>query len=107
MSIPSRLLNKTATLYTKAAGTVNEFGEAAFSWSALAEAVKVSLQPSKEELNFTLHGHTYACRNIVYVNYRTDIIPGDYIEIDSVKYLVVSVENEAGRSHHLKLFVTK
>ena len=36
MSIPSRLLNKTATLYTKTAGTVNEFGEAAFSWSSLA-----------------------------------------------------------------------
>ena len=107
MSIPNRLLNKEATLYTKAAGTVNTFGEAAFSWSSLAEAVKVSLQPLKEETAFTLHGHTYVCKNVVYVNYRTDIVSGDYIEIDSIKYLIVTVENSAGRSHHLKLFVTK
>jgi len=107
MAIPDRLLNKTAILYTKAAGTVNEFGEAAFSWSSLAEGVKVSLQPSKEEIAFTLHGHTYACRNAVYINYRTDIVPGDYIEISSDKYLIVSIENEAGKDSHLKLFVTK
>ena len=107
MSIPDRLLNKTATLYTKAAGTVNEFGEAAFSWSSLAESIDVSLQPLKEELSFTVGGHTYACKRVVYLNYRTDIVSGDYLEIDSTKYLIVGFEDEAGRGHHLKLFVTK
>ena len=107
MSIPDRLLPKRAIIYTKTAGTKNTFREASFSWTIVDTDVKVSLQPDKEELSLTLHGNTYVCRDRVYLNYRTDFVAGDYIEISSVKYLIVSVNNEAGKDEHLKLYVTK
>jgi len=103
----SDLLNKTAKVYRKSQSNVNEFGEKSFSLSVIINNLKCTMQPSREELTFTLHGTTYVVREVVYCEYRTDIQPGDYIEIDSKKYLIVSVLDDGGQQYHLKLFVTR
>ena len=109
MSISSGLLNKTAKVIIKdrTGGTANTFGETAYTESDSISSLKIALQPVREELSFTLRGTTYVVRNVAYCNYRTDINPGDLLEIDSVQYLIVSVQNDGGRDHHTKLFVTK
>ena len=107
MSISKNLLNKLAKIYAKSKSSVNEFGESSFSLSSSISELKVSFQPVVEELSFTLHGTTYVVRNKVYTDYRTDIYPGNIIEIESKRYLIVSVENEAGRNVVTKLFITK
>ena len=107
MSIPNRLLNKEAKIYTKASGSVNSFGEVNFTLSTSVPSVKVALSVSKEELTFTLHGTTYKSRLAMYTNYRTDIIPGDVAEIDQVRYLILSVENESFKDHHVRCYIDK
>jgi len=107
MSISSAMLNKTATVYSKSRSTVNEFGEKEFTLASSVSSLSVALQPVREEMTFTLHGTTYVARNVVYCNYRTDINDGDIIEIDSQKYLILSVGNDGGRDHHLRMYVIK
>jgi hypothetical protein len=101
------LLNKTAKIYTKSKSNVNDFGESAFSLSTTINSLTCALQPVREELTFTLHGTTYVVRKVVYCEYREDINPGDMIEIDSVKYLIVSVGDDGGQEDHLKLYITR
>jgi hypothetical protein len=107
MALSDSLLNKTAKVYTKSAGTVDSFGETAFSLSASINELSVAIQPVKEQLEFTTGGKTYVVRNVAYCNYREDISTGDYLEVDGEKYLIASVENDGGRNHHLRMYVTK
>ena len=107
MEISSAFLNKTAIFYTKTRSTVNDFGEKSFTLTEVDSDIKVAMQASEEELEFTLHGTTYAVKTIVYLNYRTDIVPGDLVTIDDLQYLIVTIENESGQDKHLKLYVTK
>jgi len=101
------LLNKTATIYRKSFSSVNSFGERDYSLSVVVSNLTCTIQPVREELSHTLHGTTYVIRDVVYCEYRTDILPGDIIEIDSSQYLIVSVQNDGGQNHHLKMYVTK
>ncbi len=107
MSISDSFLNKTAKVYTKSAGSVNSFGETDYTESASITDLAVALQPSKEQLDFTVGGKTYVVRNVAYCNYREDISVGDYLEVDSKRYLIASVENDGGMDEHLRMYVTK
>ena len=100
----SSLLNKTATIYRKVQGSVNEFGETSFTLSSV-ETIDCAIQPSREELTFHRGGHDYIATNVVYCEFNVNISPGDYLEVDGVKYLVLSVMDDAGREHHKKCFV--
>ena len=107
MSISSDMLNKTAVIYTKSQSTKNDFGEYAFTEAESISSVSVALQSVKEELSFTLHGTTYVARHLIYCNYRTDITPGDVAEIESIKYRIISVENDGGRDHHIRMYAVR
>ena len=101
------MLNKTATFYTKTRGVANDFGEKPFTQTEIEADVKVALQVAEEELSFTLHGTSYVVKDILYLNYRTDISPGDLVTIDALQYLIIAIEDESGQGTHLKMFINK
>jgi len=107
MEISEAFLNKVATFYTKTQGVANAFGEKSFTLTEVADEVKVALQVADEELEFGLQGNTYVVKDILYLNYRSDISPGDLVTIDSLQYLIVSIEDESGQGTHLKMYITK
>lgn len=108
MSISDDFLNITAKVYSKnRSSTPNDFGEKSFTLDSSIVSLKIALQPLKEELQFTVHGDTYVSRNVAYCNYRSDINPGDILEVSNLQYLIVGVEDDGGRSHHLRIYVTK
>jgi len=107
MGLSSRLLNKTAKVYTKSKGSVNEFGERSFSLSTSISTLKCTVQPLRESLEIKRAGKTYVVTKVVYCDYRTDINPDDIIEIDNEQYLIVAVEDDGGRQHHLKIYIVK
>jgi len=103
----TNLLNKTATVYRKATLSINEFGERQTILSTIVSNLKVALQPLKEELSHSYEGHTYVIRDVVYCSYREDILPGDIIEINNKTYFIISVENDGGRNHHLRMLIVQ
>ena len=107
MGLSSRLLNKTAKVYTKSKGSVNEFGERSFTLSESISSLSCAVQPLRESLEIKRTGKTYAVTKVVYCDYRTDINPDDIIEIDNEQYLIVAVEDDGGRQHHLKIYIVK
>jgi len=107
MGVSSKLLNKTAKVYTKSKGSVNEFGERSFTLSESISSLKCAVQPLRESLEIKRAGKTYVITKVVYCDYRTDIDPDDVIEIDNKQYLVVAVEDDGGRQHHLKIYIVK
>ena len=58
-------------------------------------------------MRLTLQGTNYVVRDVMYCAHRSDIATGDVAEIEGQKYLVISVENDGGRDHHLRCLVTK
>jgi len=107
MGLSSRLLNKTAKVYTKSKSSVNEFGERSFSLSESISSLSCAVQPLRESLEIKRAGKTYVVSKVVYCDYRTDINPDDIIEIDNEQYLIVAVEDDGGRQHHLKIYIVK
>jgi len=107
MEISPAFLNKSATFYTKTQGTANDFGEKSFTQTEIESDVKVALQVADEELTFTLHGTTYIVKDVLYLNYRSDVSPGDLVTIDSLQYLIISIEDESGQGEHLKMYISK
>lgn len=103
----SEFLVETGTVYSKSkASAPNDFGEKSFSLSEDVANLQCVRMPVREKLEHNLYGTTYVVTDIVYCEYREDINPGDYIEIDSTNYLITAALNPGGQSHHLKLFVT-
>ena len=111
MSISDHMLNKMADVYTKVKGDPNDFGETDFVLSKIISDIPIAFQvpisKREEELRFDIKGTTYVAKRIAYCNYRTDINDGDYLEVDSIKYLICSVQDNGGRGHHLRLLVTE
>ena len=99
------LLNKIAIVYRKSSGSANSFGECSFSLDAIAGTVACALQPIREELSFHRGGSDYVVTNTVYCDIGVDITPGDYLEIEGLKFLVLAVMDDAGREHHYKCYV--
>lgn len=107
MEISPAFLNRTAAFYSKTRGAANDFGEKSFTQTEIASDIAVALQVASEELEFSLHGTTYTIRDILYLNYRTDVSPGDLVTIDALQYLIISIEDESGQGTHLKMYITK
>ena len=107
MSISSRLLNKTAKVFEKQPGPPNEFGEDTYTIVEKISELKLAFQSQREELQFTTAGLTYTSRMAAYCDYRTDINPNDLLEVDGQRYLILSVEDDGGRGHHLRMFVSR
>ena len=105
MSLSNHLLNKTGKVYTKVKGAVNDFGEAAFTLSESVDEVEIAFQPVRDDIEFTLHGTTYVASHVAYCNHREDIAPGDILEVESIQYRILGVQNDGGRNHHLRLYV--
>ena len=105
--ISSELLNMTGTVYSKTKGSRNSFGEKSFSLNTSINNLKLALQPTREEYKITLNGTVYISKKVAYCNYRTDINPGDILEVNNIRYLIVSVEDDGGRQDHLRMFVSK
>ena len=106
MALSDHLLNKTAKMYTKVRGAVNDFGEADFTLSETIDEVDIAFQPIREDdVRFKVGGTTYVATHIVYCNYREDIAPEDVVEIESIQYRIVGIQNDGGRNHHLRLYV--
>ena len=101
------LLNKVGIVRTKSQGDKNSFGEKDFTLSDAITDLACTIQPVRGELAFNIRGTTYTASKQVYCGYRTDITPGDYIEIDSIDYLIISVQDDAGRGNHLKMYVVQ
>lgn len=101
------LLNKTADLYRPSvSGTPNEFGERENTPGTKISTIKICLQPYKDKYQIEFGGYTFWVELVVYTTFE-DIKEADIIEVESKKYMVVSVENEGGQDHHLKVFVVK
>jgi len=105
--ISSGMLNMTGKVYSKSRGSKNSFGERSYTLNTSISSLKLALQPTREEYKITLNGTVYTSKKVAYCNYRTDINPGDILEVNSTRYLIVSVEDDGGRQHHLRLFVSK
>ena len=100
-----KLYNKVGTVKTKVQGDKNTFGEKDFTLSESITDLACTIQPARAELTFNIRGTTYTASKTVYCDYREDIDPGDYIEIDEITYLIGTVQDDAGRGHHLNIYV--
>lgn len=101
------LLNKTAVLYRPSVGgTPNEFGERESTPGSEIATIKVCMQPYKDKYQLEFGGYKFWVELVVYTTFL-DVRDADIIELESKKYMVVSVENEGGQDHHLKVFVVK
>jgi len=100
------LLNKTAIVYRRSVSNTNSFGEYDYTLSQ-TDSFPCALQPSREELVFHRGGKDYVATNIMYCDYAEDIQPGDYVDIDNNRYLVLSVQDDGGRGHHLKCYLKR
>ena len=107
MSISSRLLNKTGVVYRKTFGTPNTFGESAFTKTVQVASLVCTVQVYRDELTLALSGLNYVVKDIAYCNYRSDILPGDLLNVNSHEYLIISVEDDGGRGEHLKMFLAR
>jgi len=105
MALSNHLLNKTAKVYTKALGIVNDFGESSYTLSETIGELPIAFQPVKDDVTFTLRGTNYIATNVIYCNYRIDISPNDIIEVDTIQYRILSIQNDGGRNDHLRLYV--
>jgi len=100
------LLNKTATIYRKSESSTNSFGESTFTLDSV-ETIKCAIQPLREQLVFHLGGTDYVATEKIFCNINVNIQPGDYLVVDGIKYLVLSVQDAAGRGHHLEVLVRR
>jgi hypothetical protein len=102
------LLNKTATILRPTQNTTpNSFGEKENTASPTTIAtVAVCVQPNKEKYEIDIGGLKYWVELVAYLN-PVDVRTNDRLLIDSIHYLVVGVEDEAGQVHHLKLYIVK
>lgn len=100
------LLNQVGSLATLVKGDPNSFGEPTVTGESTI-SIKVAVSSLREDLDIKTHGKVYKVRKAAYIHYRTDIQPGDFLYLGEDKYLVLGVEDESGRQHHLKLFIYK
>jgi hypothetical protein len=109
-SIFDALLNKTAKLYRPTdAATPNSFGERETSpGTVLQAALKVCIQPAVTDQKFEIElgGYKYWVELNAYMNV-IDIRAHDILEVDSIKYIVVGIDDEGGQGHHLKVYIVK
>lgn len=94
------------TIYKATSGKPNSFGGSVQSVDS-AQTIKLRLQSTREDLEFRKGGRTYIVRRIAYTTYDVNIFPGDYLYVDTTKYLILGVEDESGEQHHLKLYLYK
>lgn len=101
------LLNKSGKLFRPSeSGTPNDFGERRSEPGTEVLTLNLSLQPLKEKLELTMSGHVYLVELCAFME-MADIREMDILEVDSKKYLVTGVEDEAGQGHHLKVYLVK
>jgi len=102
------LLNKTATILRPAQSTTpNTFGEREDTvHSTTIATVALSIQPNKEKYEIDIGGLKYWVELVAYLN-PVDVRVNDRLLVDSIKYLVVGVEDEAGLNHHMKIYIIK
>jgi len=100
------LLNKNTIVYRRNIYHTNSFGESDYTLEQVS-SFSCALQPSKEELVFHRGGKDYVATNIMYCSYGEDIHPGDYVDIDNNRYLVLSVQDDGGRGHHFKCYLIR
>jgi hypothetical protein len=100
------LLNQTGQVATLVKGDPNSFGEPKLTGETTV-TIKVAISSIHESFDIKSHGKVYKIRRVAYTHYRTDIQPGDFLYLGDDKFLILGVEDEAGRQHHLKLFIYK
>ena len=99
------LLNKTGRVYRASQGNPNEYGERRIGLSSVL-TTQLCLQPVREQFLIMKAGIQYQVNSVAYTP-TISISEGDYLDVDSIRYLVVGVENESGQDHHLKLLLVK
>ncbi|RKY28994.1 MAG: hypothetical protein DRP74_09360 [Candidatus Omnitrophota bacterium] len=100
------MLNKTATITSVTTGEPNSFGETDTSEETVG-SIKIALQPLRETYSITRAGREYVVTIVGYILFNQDIEAGDYITVDSKKYLVVGIEDMGGRGKYQKLLLTE
>ena len=103
------MLNKTAKSYRRVAGTENEYGEPASSWTTQVASFKCAFQTNSSSNGEAqvIAGKMILASHILYCLVGTDIKGGDRIEITSKLYEVKLVSNEAERDSHLKAYCNR
>ena len=104
MTLSNTALNKTGTVAEKTIGSRNAYGEEAFTWTTTLTNLPCTVQPVREEIVFNIDGHSYVAKFVAYCNYRADIHEGNRLTVDSKNYFLLSVENDGGRDHHLRMY---
>jgi len=99
------LLNKSGRVYRPSQGAPNEYGERQIGVSSVL-TTQLCLQPVRERFAIMKSGIQYQVEAVAYTPI-VSVVEGDYLDIESVRYLIVGVENESGQDHHLKLLLVK
>jgi len=100
----STYFNKSATRTRKSVVSTNDFGEPTFSDNTSA-SFDCALQPDNGDYTVEESGKVITSTHRLYCAITVDITQGDIITIESEKYKVLAVMDDAGRGNHLKIML--
>ena len=97
------LLTNTVTIKRRTAGTVDDLGVPAETFSTVATGVKCLIQDQKGTYILERKGEEVSVDSIGFFDYGTDIQEDDIIEFGSKKYSVYFIENAGGQDDHYEV----
>ena len=105
------LLNKTASI-ERAASAISDEGYVTETWSEIATNVPCSVQKISGAIRQEDFAEVHEADFIAYFSFGTDIKPktsgkADRVKIDNEYYLVMDVNDRAGRGRFLKALLKK
>jgi len=98
--------NKTGYVVTKAVASTNKYGESSFNESESA-AFDCALQPQNGDYEITIQGKVKKVSHNLYCATSISVNAGDQIKVDDIRYRVLAVLDDGGRSHHYKILLEK
>ena len=98
------LYNKTATICRKTVASTNEYGESKFTEDE-SSSFNCAFQPDKGDYEVKIQGKVKRSTHRVYCATTVVVEAGDEIKIGGIKYRVLAVLDDGGRTHHYKVML--
>lgn len=86
-------------------GTPDEWGSTPESFTSVATGVPSLFQQMDEDIEFDRRGKKLKTRMCVFFSISADVKEDDVLIFDGQRYEVIAVDNAAGISHHLEVYV--
>ena len=106
MALPTNLLIHTTQIERKStSGVRNTVGKLVESYTTITASAACLIQPIKERLEITKVGKKEIATHYGYYQITEDILVDDIVTFNSKKYVVISVQDEAGQANHYRVLL--